>query len=364
MTKASELMSYYQMGPFPVRNRIIMAPMTRNRAGEGNVPTDLNATYYAQRASAGFIISEATQISAQGVGYPNTPGIHTDAQVAGWKKVTDRVHAQEGLIFLQLWHVGRISHPDFHNGELPVGPSAIRPEGQAFTHEGFKDFVTPRALRREEIPGIIQDYIRATEMAKAAGFDGVEIHAANGYLLDQFLQDNANQRTDEYGGSVANRARLLLEVTKNVIGVLGRDRVGVRLSPGGTFNDMADSDPMATFNHVVRELDRLQPLYLHLVEADRQTSPFKEGVAAHFRQMFRRTLITCGNYDLASGQAAVENDDADLVAYARLFLANPDLPERFAQEAELNEPNPDTFYGGDEAGYTDYPTLAVEAEQA
>ena len=255
--RGSILTTSVRLGPYELPNRVIMAPLTRSRAGAGNVPQPMNVEYYAQRASAGLIISEATQVSPQGVGYPNTPGIHTHEQVKGWRKVTDAVHRRHGRIFLQLWHVGRISHPSLQpNGALPVAPSAMRPEGEAYTYQGRQPFVTPRPLATEEIPGIIEQYRVAAQNALEAGFNGVEIHAANGYLLDQFLRDGSNHRTDAYGGSIEKRARLLLEVTEAVAGVWGADRVGVRISPVHTFNSMYDSHPDLTFGYVAKQLNQ------------------------------------------------------------------------------------------------------------
>jgi N-ethylmaleimide reductase len=354
------LFSPVQLGAYILPNRIVMAPLTRNRAGQGNAPRELNALYYAQRASAGLIITEASQVSPQGVGYPATPGIHSEAQIEGWKLVTQAVHAQGGRIFLQLWHVGRISHPSLQpNGELPVAPSAIAPRGEAMTYEGMQPFVTPRALDLEEIPGIIEMYRQAAKNAKAAGFDGVEVHGANGYLLDQFLRDGTNQRTDAYGGSVENRARLLLEVTEAVVDVWGGDRVGVRLSPSGTFNDMSDSDPKATFSYAIQALNRFNLAYLHLIEPTEADvrhggTPIPTSV---FRPLFQSNLITSGGFTRETGNRAIAEGEADLVAFGQLFIANPDLPERLRLNAELNEPDPSTFYGGDAHGYTDYPKL-------
>src|SRR5580692_1932961 len=262
-----DIFSPFTLGPLTLPNRVVMAPMTRNRAGPGNVPVELNATYYAQRASAGLIVSEATQVSPQGIGYPGTPGIHSPEQVAGWKLVTDAVHKAKGRIYLQLWHVGRISHPSLQpDGALPVAPSAIAPAGQAMTYDGMKPFVTPRALETAEIAGVIADYRRGAENAKTAGFDGVELHGANGYLIDQFLRDGTNKRTDRYGGSASNRARFLTEVTQALIGEWGGERVGVRLSPTNPYNDIADSNPAATFSIAANELNRLGIAYLHIVE--------------------------------------------------------------------------------------------------
>lgn len=339
-----------------------MAPLTRNRASAGNVPTELNATYYAQRASAGLIVTEASQISPQGMGYPATPGIYSPEQVEGWKLVTQAVHDRGGRIFLQLWHVGRISHPSLQpNGELPVAPSAIAPAGMAATYTGEQPFVTPRALELSEIPGIVEDYRQAAENALAAGFDGIEVHGANGYLIDQFLQDGSNHRTDAYGGSIENRARFLLEVLEAVIGVWGSDRVGLRLSPTGTFNDMHDSDPKALFSYVVQALNPLNLAYLHLVEPRWDNPEVRDktkDLGAHFfRPLYRGTLISAGGFTRETGNAVLEAGDADLIAYGRWFISNPDLPERFALNADLNPYDRNTFYGGDSRGYTDYPAL-------
>jgi N-ethylmaleimide reductase len=354
------LFSPIQLGAYELPNRIVMAPLTRNRAGVGNVPTELNVTYYVQRASAGLLISEATQVSPQGLGYPATPGIHSPEQVEGWRSITDAVHAQGGRIFLQLWHVGRISHPDLQpDSALPVAPSAIAPAGEAATYEGMKPFVIPRALELAEIPGIIDQYRRGAENALAAGFDGVEVHGANGYLLDQFLRDGSNHRTDEYGGSIENRARLQLEVTEAVVKVWGADRVGIRLSPSSTFNDMRDSNPKATFSYLVEQLNHFNLAYLHLLEPSE--SDLRHGGTAvptsYFRPIYKGKLMVNWDYDLEKGNAAIANGSADLVSYGKLFIANPDLPERFQLDAPLNQPDPATFYGGGEQGYTDYPTL-------
>ena len=357
------LFSPYKLGDLELPNRMVMAPLTRNRAGDGNVPGQLNATYYTQRVSAGLIIAEATQVSPEGLGYPATPGIHSPAQVAGWKLVTDAVHQHGGRIFLQLWHVGRISHPDLQpGGALPVAPSAIAPTvGQAATYEGMKPFVTPRALETSEIPGIVEQYRQGAKNALEAGFDGVEVHGANGYLLDQFLRDGTNKRTDEYGGSIENRARLLLEVTQAVTEVWGAGRVGVRLSPSGTFNDMHDSDPLATFGYAAEALNRFGLAYLHLievVEADLRHGG-TEVPTSYLRDRFTGTLIVNGGYDLDKSNAVLSSHKADLVAFGTLFIANPDLPQRFALNAPLNPADPSTFYGGGEKGYIDYPFLAA-----
>jgi N-ethylmaleimide reductase len=354
------ILSPIQLGPLTLPNRVVMAPMTRNRAGPGNVPGDINATYYAQRASAGLIVSEATQVSPQGVGYPGTPGIHSAAQVDGWKRVTAAVHDAGGRIFLQLWHVGRISHPSLQpDGALPVAPSAIAPAGQAMTKEGMKPFVTPRALDTAEIGGIVEDYRRGARNAKAAGFDGVELHGANGYLIDQFLRDSANKRTDRYGGSAANRARFLVEVAEALVGEWGADRVGVRLSPTNPFNDVTDSNPAATFATAVGELSRFGPAYLHIVEPA-ASDPLATGEwpdLRFFRKIWRGALIGNKGYDLQRANAVIRDGLVDLVSFAALFLANPDLPERFRRGGPFNAPDRKTFYGGAAAGYTDYPPL-------
>ena len=357
-----DIFSPFTLGPLTLPNRVVMAPMTRNRAGPGNVPVELNATYYAQRASAGLIISEATQVSPQGIGYPGTPGIHSPEQVAGWKLVTDAVHKAKGRIYLQLWHVGRISHPSLQpDGALPVAPSAIAPAGQAMTYDGMKPFVTPRALETAEIAGVIADYRRGAENAKTAGFDGVELHGANGYLIDQFLRDGSNKRADRYGGSAANRARLLTEVTEAITGVWGGDRVGVRLSPAAAFNDMADSHPAATFSTAVNELNRFGLAYLHIVEPI-AGDPIPAGEVPDIRflrKIWRGALMGNKGYDLARANAVIHDGAADLVSFAALFLANPDLPERLRRGGPFNPPDRKTFYGGSASGYTDYPAMGA-----
>jgi N-ethylmaleimide reductase len=356
-----DIFSPFRLGPLDLPNRIVMAPMTRNRAGPGNVPTALNAAYYAQRASAGLIIAEASQVSPQGLGYPGTPGIHSAEQIAGWKLVTDAVHGAGGRIFLQLWHVGRISHPSLQpDGALPVAPSAIAPSGQAWTLDGMKPYVTPRALDTAELSGIVAQYRRGAENAKAAGFDGVEVHAAHGYLLDQFLRDSTNRRSDAYGGSAANRVRLLAEVMEAVAEVWRGERTGVHLSPTNlAFNDISDSDPAATFSNAVRALDRLGLGYLHIVEPG-PGDPVSSGPrldAAFFRPLWRSALMANKAYDLARANAVLHDGAADLVSFATLFIANPDLPERLNRGVPFNPPDRKTFYGGAAKGYTDYPKL-------
>ncbi len=352
----TDLLTPIQLGPLELPNRMVMAPMTRNRCPD-NIPTALTAEYYRQRATAGLIITEGAQVSEQGIGYPATPGIHSPEQVEGWRRVTDAVHAAGGRIFVQLWHCGRISHPDFHNGEPPVAPSAIRPAGQAFTYEGPKDFVTPRALETDEIPGIVDQYLHAAACAMKAGFDGVEIHAANGYLIDQFLRDRTNHRTDAYGGSIENRIRFLAEVAEAVCVEIGADRVGVRISPVNRFNDIEDSDPQALFNRVAERLGEIGVVYLHVVEVSMAGEPDASVDFTELRRRFPGRYMANGGYTKERANAAIAEGRADLVSFGVPFLANPDLVRRFKLDAPLNEPNPDTFYGGGAEGYTDYPTL-------
>lgn len=353
-----DLFTPIKLGSMELKNRIAMAPLTRNRAGEGNVPQDMNVEYYAQRASAGLIITEATPVSEMGHGYPATPGIHSKAQIKGWKKVVDAVHAKGGKIVLQLWHVGRISHPSLlPNNALPVAPSAIKPAGQAFTYQGLQDFVTPRALATEELPAVVAEYVQAARNALEAGFDGVEIHAANGYLLDQFLRDSTNKRTDSYGGDKHNRVRLLLEVVQNVVAVAGADRVAVRISPLNPFNDIADSKPQDLFNHVADLLSPFGLAYLHVVEGGSHGLPTPAFDFVQLRKHFSGPYMANLGYDKAGGNAALAAGRADVIAFGVPFIANPDLVERFEKNAPLNQPDQATFYGGSEKGYIDYPTL-------
>ena len=361
----TDLFSPLTLGPLTLPNRMVMAPLTRSRAADGDVPSDLAVTYYTQRATAGLIISEATQVSAQGKGYPKTPGIFTEDQVAGWQKVTNSVHAAGGRIFLQLWHVGRISHPDNQaHGETPVGPSAIKPSGKIYTDTGEQEFVTPRALETSELPGIIKQYAVGAQNAKNAGFDGVEVHGANGYLLDQFLRDSTNHRTDVYGGSVENRARLLLEATEAVIKVWGADRVGVRLSPYSGFNDIHDSSPVETFTYVAQKMRALGIVYLHVIEPVSSDHPMAvpesetRPIAPILREAFGGTFMINGGYNKENGTAAIESGYADLICLGVPFIANPDLVKRYRTDAALNTPDQSTFYAGSAGGYTDYPALA------
>ena len=354
------LFSPLKIGDLILKNRMVMAPLTRNRAGDGLSPTEMNVTYYQQRASAGLIISEGSQIADDALGYPLTPGIHSAEQVKGWRKVTDAVHREDGLIFMQLWHCGRVSHSSMlPNGMKPLAPSAIKPAGEVFTYEGMKPYETPQAIETEDIPRIIEQYRHAACCAVEAGFDGVEIHAANGYLLDQFLRDGTNHRDDQYGGSIENRARLILEVTAAVCEIWDPKKVGIRLSPLQPFNDLYDSDPEATFSYMVKALNQFGLGYLHITEMGAETP----GVAGPYfdvnslRNLWNGIYMTNSNYDKTSADNAIRDGKADLISFGKLFIANPDLPERFAANAPLNEPDPESFYGGNEKGYIDYPFM-------
>ncbi|MFW5910259.1 MAG: alkene reductase [Thiohalospira sp.] len=354
----------HTLGDLELPNRVIMAPLTRSRAAQpGDVPTALNAEYYAQRAGAGLIISEATQVSPQGKGYAFTPGIHSREQVAGWRKVTDAVHEAGGRIYAQLWHVGRVSRPELQpNGEKPVAPSAIQPETMVFisAESGMVPCLEPRALETEEIPDVVAQYRAGAENAREAGFDGVEIHAANGYLLDQFLRSGSNKRTDQYGGSVANRLRLPLEVVDAVVDVWGPERTGIRVSPTGTFNDMHDDDPVATYGALAEELQARGIAFMEVVEDSFQGNAVKgrpEPVIDAIQAGFRGSYIGNGAYTADEARSRIRDGRCHLVSFGRPYIANPDLAERFRQGAPLNEWDESTFYGGDERGYTDYPFL-------
>lgn len=357
---ATSLFEPFRLGDLTVPNRIVMAPLTRNRAAAGFVPSDLAPQYYAMRADAGLLITEASQISQQGQGYQDTPGIYTDAQVEGWKKVTDAVHAKGGRIFIQLWHVGRVSHTSLQpNGGAPVAPSALTAATKTFVNNGFAETSAPRALELSEIPGLIADYRRAAANAIKAGFDGVEVHGANGYLIDQFLKDGSNQRTDAYGGSIENRARFLLEVMDAIIAEIGAARTGLRLSPVSPANGVSESNPQALFNYVVDELEKRHPVYIHVVEGatggPRDVAPdfsFEE-----LRKRYSGAWMVNNGYDLALANAVLSEGKADLVAFGKPFIANPDLVERLRRDAPLNELDRDTLYGGGAKGYIDYPTL-------
>ena len=340
------------IGALHLPNRIIMAPLTRSRAGATRVPNALMAEYYAQRASAGLIISEATSICPMGVGYAETPGIWSDDQVEGWKQVTSAVHRAGGRLFLQLWHVGRISDPIFLDGALPVAPSAIAAEGLVRLVRPERPYVIPRALTTEEIPGIVAAYRQGAENALRAGFDGVEIHGANGYLLDQFLQDGTNQRTDSYGGSLQNRARLMLEVTDAAIAVWGADRVGLHLAPRGDSHSMGDSDPAATFGYVAHEMGKRGIAFIFARE-----SLGENRLGPQLKAAFGGPFIANESFTKATANETLQAGEADAVAFGKLFIANPDLPHRFQLDAPLNEPHPETFFAPGPAGYTDYPTL-------
>jgi N-ethylmaleimide reductase len=367
MNQPTKLLEPYRLGPITLPNRLVMAPLTRNRAVAGLVPSPLAIEYYGQRASAGLLITEASQISQQGQGYQDTPGIYSKEQVAGWRKVTDRVHARGGRIFIQIWHVGRVSHVSLQeNKQLPVAPSAIRANGKTFVGGTFADISEPRALTLEEIPGIVESFRRATANGLEAGFDGVEIHGANGYLLDQFARDGTNKRTDAYGGSIENRARLMLEVAKVVAAEAGPERTGIRISPVTPSNDISDSDPQPLFNHIVERLNALKLVYLHVVEGatggPRDVAPFDYGA---LRKRFNGAYIANNGYDFELASKVLAANEADLIAFGKPFLANPDLVERLQRGAPLNAPDKATFYGGGAKGYTDYPALgdALDAAQ-
>ncbi len=346
----SNLFSPLKLGDILLPNRVIMAPLTRLRAGPGRVPRELNAEYYQQRASAGLILSEATAVTPQGVGYPNSPGLWSDEQVEGWKIVTKAVHAAGGRIFAQLWHVGRISHSSYLNGDLPVAPSPIAAEGNVSIIRPATPFETPRALETDEIPGIIEAYRLGAENAKKAGFDGVEIHGANGYLLDQFLQDSTNKRTDIWGGSIENRARLMLAVTDAAISVWGADRVGVHLSPRGDSHSISDSDPAATFGYLAQELGARKIAFLFIREPARE-----DRLLPALKAAFGGVVIANQGLTQETAEALIDAGSADAASFGVLFIANPDLPQRFAEGSELNALNPATIYTADHTGYTDYP---------
>lgn len=356
------LLDPVKLGRYLLKNRVVMAPLTRSRADNPDkAPTELHAQYYAQRASSGLIITEGSQISPQGVGYIHTPGIHTPAQIAGWRKVSEAVHAKDGRIFLQLWHVGYVSHPDFHGGALPVAPSAINPNTQSYTPQGMKNTVTAHALETHEVKLIVKDYAQAAKNAIAAGLDGVEIHGANGYLIEQFLRDGTNRRTDQYGGSIDNRMRFLFEVTEAVIGAVGSDRVGVRLSPANTWNVPADSDTRRLYDSLIGALSGYDLAYLHLREPQGDVSAIPNmvtNVTEHYRGVYRGTLMTNTGFDRERANEFIRKGYADLVAFGTLFIANPDLPERFRRGAPLNQADQGTFYQGGPKGYIDYPELS------
>ncbi|MPW09356.1 N-ethylmaleimide reductase [Paraburkholderia sp. CNPSo 3155] len=351
----------YTLGRLTVANRFVMAPLTRNRAGAGLVPSELAAAYYAQRASAGLIITEATQVSAQAQGYQDTPGLYTREQIAGWRTVTEAVHTRGGRIFAQLWHVGRVAHIDLQpGGAAPVAPSAIRAATKTFVNNGFADVSEPRALELAELPGIVNDFRQAAANAIAAGFDGVEIHGANGYLLEQFIKDGANQRTDAYGGSIENRARLLLEVVAAVVEEIGADRTGVRISPVSPANGISCNDPQPQYDYIAGQLSALGIVYLHVVEGatggPRDVAPFDYDA---MRRRFRQTYLANNGYDLELATSRLNEGKADLFAFGRAFISNPDLVERLKTGAQLAQPDFATLYGGGAAGYIDYPSITA-----
>jgi N-ethylmaleimide reductase len=360
MSRPTKLFEPFKLGPITLANRVVMAPLTRNRAvPAGLVPGPLAADYYGQRASAGLLVTEASQISQQGQGYQDTPGIYSKDQVAGWRRVTDRVHERGGRIFIQIWHVGRISHTSLQaNGGAPVAPSAIRAKTKTFVSGSFAEVSEPRALELSEIPGIIDDYRRATQNALAAGFDGIEIHGANGYLLDQFAKDGTNKRTDGYGGSIENRARLMLEVSKAVAAEAGADRTGIRISPVTPANDISDSNPQPLFEHIVDGLNALKLVYIHVVEGatggPRDNAPFDYG---SLRKRFSGAYVANNGYDFELATKVLDANAADLIAFGKPFISNPDLVERLRRAAPLTPWDQKTFYGGGAKGYTDYPTL-------
>jgi N-ethylmaleimide reductase len=359
------LLEPYRLGALELPNRMVMCPLTRNRA-PGGIPNTMMATYYAQRATAGLIITEGTQVGPLGQGYQDTPGIYTDEQRDGWRRITKAVHAAGGRIFAQLWHVGRVSHSYYH-GKQPVAPSAIAPSGKAYTPEGPRDFETPHALEPNEIDAVAGEFRRGAEVAFEAGFDGVELHGANGYLIDQFLQTGTNQRTDTYGGSQENRTRFLLKVIDAATSVWPSERVGVRVSPAGGSNGIHDADPVETFTHVARALNALGLAYVHVVEAPVGTNgPDERKVCstALVRDAYSGTVITAGGYTPETAERALENRCADLVAFGRLFIANPDFVERVRSGSALNEPDRTTFYAGGQKGYVDYPFLSQSSPQA
>lgn len=341
-----------KIGALELPNRIIMAPLTRMRSSEGRVPNALMATYYSQRAGAGLILTEATSVSAMGVGYPATPGIWSPEQVEGWRLTTDAVHAAGGRIFLQLWHVGRISHSSYLDGALPLAPSAIAADGNVSVLRPETPFETPRALATDEIAGIVEEFRKGAENAKAAGFDGVEIHGANGYLIDQFLQDKSNARTDTYGGSIENRARFLMEVTDAVTSVWEADRVGVHLAPRADMHDMGDSDPSALFGYIANQLSERDIAFICAREAKGPDS-----IGPELKRIFGGPYIANESFTPETANAAVDSCEFDAVAFGRLYIANPDLAKRIEIGAQLNEPDPSTFYGGGPEGYTDQPAL-------
>jgi N-ethylmaleimide reductase len=366
MSTATRLFEPFKLGPLTLPNRLVMAPLTRNRALAGLVPNPLAVEYYGQRASAGLLVAEATQVSQQGQGYQDTPGIYSKEQVAGWRKVTDRVHERGGRIFLQLWHVGRISHVSLQqNNQAPVAPSAIRAKAKTFVGGTFADVSEPRALSLQEISGVIESFRKGAANALAAGFDGVEVHGANGYLLEQFAKDGTNKRTDAYGGGIENRAKLMLEVSKAVAAEAGPNRTGIRISPVTPANDISDSNPQPLYDYIVDHLSALKLVYIHVVEGatggPRDIAPFDYG---SLRKRFKGAYIANNGYDFDLANKVLAANEADLIAFGKPFIANPDLVERLQRGAPLNAPDKATFYGGGAKGYTDYPVLGDSLQAA
>lgn len=357
----NKLFEEYQLGNIKLKNRSVMAPMTRSRAVDNNAPNALMAEYYAQRAGAGIIVTEGTSPSPNGLGYPRIPGMFNAEHVKGWKLTTEKVHEKGGKIFLQLMHCGRIAHHlNLPEGAVVLAPSAIKAQGQMYTDaEGIKENDMPKEMTTAQVFEAIDEYVNAAKLAVEAGFDGVEIHGANGYLIEQFLNPNTNQRQDEFGGSVANRSKFLLTIVKKTIEAIGAEKVGIRLSPNGAFNDMPAYDEMAeTYHYLAVELNKLKPVYLHLLDHSAMGStPLPEKVKKAIRENFEGTLILCGDFDDKKAKVALENGDADLIAFGKPFLGNPDLLERYKAGAELNQPNFDTFYTPGAKGYTDYPFM-------
>ena len=369
MEDEQPLLQSYQMGDLTLKNRVIMAPMTRNRAdNKENTPTNLHVEYYRQRSSAGLMITEGSQVSERAVGYLNTPGIYSETQVEGWRQVTEAVHEQDGKIFIQLWHCGRISHPKYHNGEKPLAPSAVNPYIKIFTPDGVEDSVEPKAMCIPEIKETVQEFKKAAQNAKDAGFDGVELHSSNGYLFHQFFNANSNIRTDEYGGSIPNRGRFLFEVIEAVGEIWPENRIGVRLNPSlnNDFGIIADPETITTFDYIVEKLNAYDLAYLHLSEPFTDVSEIDflvPNIAKHYRPIYKETLMINSGFDQEKGNKVIEEGTADLVSFAKLFISNPDLPNRFKENAPLAEWDSDTFYTPGEKGYTDYPMLEKQTEK-
>ncbi len=363
MVKEQALLKPFQMGDISLKNRVIMAPMTRSRADNNSrKPNGIMVEYYRQRAGAGLIITKGSQISERAIGYINTPGIHSEAQVNAWKKITAAVHEEGGKIFIQLWHCGRMSHPKFHNGEKPLAPSAVNPNAKSFTPDGLEDTVEPKEMTLTEIQETVTEYKRAAQNAKDAGFDGVEIHSSNGYLIHQFFNENANKRTDDYGGNIKNRARFFFEVIDALCEVWEENRIGVRLNPSlhNNFGIIATEETIPTFDYIIQKLNAYDLAYLHLTEPPAETEEIDflvPEIAKHYRPLYSGTLMINGNFDREKGNAIIEEGLADLVSYARLFISNPDLPERFESNAALQDSDKETFYTTGEQGYIDYPII-------